>query len=78
MPITILSPAPVPARPTSAAPPHPLEMDSDSDSESGGADIQGDVNMRAPKRRRASLEDDGRDDILTPGSVITANPQWMR
>ncbi|KAH7326025.1 putative 3 [Stachybotrys elegans] len=78
MPITILSPAPLPARPTSAAHPHPLETDSDSDSESGGADIQGDVTMRAPKRRRASLEDDGQDDILTPGSVITTNPQWMR
>ncbi|POR38649.1 Exosome complex component rrp4 [Tolypocladium paradoxum] len=37
--------------------------------------------MRAPKRRRASLDggdDEGAGGILTPGAVITSNPQWMR
>ena len=36
--------------------------DSDSDSD-GGADIQ---------------EDSIGDEILTPGTVITSSPQWMR
>lgn len=73
MPITILNPRPsAPRRPAVA------DVGSDSDSESdGGADIQGDVSMRAPKRRRASRDDEGLD-ILTPGSIITSNPQWMR
>lgn len=76
MPITILQPRPAPQRPAAAA--GAYSSDSDSD---GGADVQGDVSMRAPKRRRASLDDEGDDDageILTPGAVITSNPQWMR
>ena len=75
MPITILQPQPAPERPAAAA--RGYSSDSDSD---GGADIHGDVSMRAPKRRRASLddEDDEVGEILTPGAVITSNPQWMR
>ncbi|UNI20690.1 Exosome complex component rrp4 [Purpureocillium takamizusanense] len=83
MPITILQPRPAPSRPLNvptSATHGGLESESDSDSDGGGADLQGDVPMRAPKRRRASLEDDDADadEILTPGSVITSNPQWMR
>ncbi|KAJ6440407.1 exoribonuclease [Purpureocillium lavendulum] len=87
MPITILQPQPAPSRPlgaTSSAARRGARLDdsdSDSDSDGGGADLQGDVPMRAPKRRRASFDDDNDDDaaeILTPGTVITSNPQWMR
>ena len=86
MPITILQPRPAPSRPLGASA-HAAHggsvYDSDSDSDGGGADLQGDVPMRALKRRRASLDDDDddgadADEILTPGSVITSNPQWMR
>ncbi|PNY27473.1 Exosome complex component rrp4 [Tolypocladium capitatum] len=69
MPITILQPQPAPQRPAAAA----GGFSSDSDSDGG-------VSVRAPKRRRASLddEDDDAGEILTPGAVITSNPQWMR
>lgn len=78
MPITILQPQAI-------APPNPRRMaDSDSGSDSGsdsdsngGADLEGDIDMRAPKRRRPSHDDEA-DEILTPGTVITSNPQWMR
>lgn len=75
MPITILNPQPAPQRPRAAA----MDLDtSDSDSD-GGAGVQGDTRMRASKRRRAILDDnDEADEILTPGSIITSNPQWMR
>lgn len=77
MPITILNPQPAPQRPHAAAA-NDSDPDSDSDS-SGGADVQGDVSMRAPKRRRAVQDDEAlADEILTPGAVITSNPQWMR
>lgn len=67
MPITILRPQP-------AQPPVPeSDFDFDSDSE-GGVDVQGDISMRASKRIRTSQA----DDILTPGSLITSNPQFMR
>ena len=84
MPVTILNPRPVPQRQALERGHSTSDSDSDSD---GGADIQGDVKMggegmRASKRRRASHDDeDGDDDgdeILTPGTVITTNPQWMR
>lgn len=65
MPITILRPQP-------AQTPVP-ESDFDSDSE-GGVDVQGDISMRASKRIRTAHA----DDILTPGSLITSNPQFMR
>jgi exosome complex component RRP4 len=65
MAITILAPAP-PALPYKAA-------DSDDDSDDGGADLQGDINMRPSKRARHSHEE-----IVTPGHVVTDEPQWMR
>jgi exosome complex component RRP4 len=69
MPITILKPQPAAQRPlTSLASP-----ESDSDSE-GGVDIQGDVSMGGTTQKG----DVDPDEILTPGTIITSNPQWMR
>lgn len=67
MAITIIQPKPVPqyTRRTSSA-------GSDSDPDDGGADIEGDIKM-ATGRSAAS-----HSDIVTPGEVITTNPQWMR
>lgn len=67
MAITIIQPKPVPryTRRTSSA-------GSDSDSDDGGVDIEGDIKM-ATGRSAAS-----HSDIVTPGEVITTNPQWMR
>lgn len=67
MAITIIQPKPVPrytGRRSSAG--------SDSDSDDGGVDIEGDIKM-ATGRSSAS-----HSDIVTPGEVITTNPQWMR
>lgn len=68
MAITIIQPKPVPryTRRTSSA-----GSDSDSD-DGGGVDIEGDIKM-ATARSAAS-----HSDIVTPGEVITTNPQWMR
>lgn len=71
MPITITPPKP---------PPRPQREDddddvSDSDSDVGGADLDGDLRMRPAKRAR---HDDEAYDIVTPGEVITDDPQWMR
>lgn len=67
MAITIIQPKPVPqyTRRTSSE-------GSDSDSDDGGVDIEGDIKM-ATARSAAS-----HSDIVTPGEVITTNPQWMR
>ncbi|KFA74180.1 hypothetical protein S40288_06531 [Stachybotrys chartarum IBT 40288] len=80
MAITILNPQPASARPAAASIHHASNSDSDSDSDSGGADLQGDIAMRPPKRRRGSLENDHiLDTIYTPGAVvIDDDPQWMR
>jgi hypothetical protein len=67
MPITILRPQPAPQRsfaPTVAG------AGSDSESESGGVDIHGDVAMDDADDRGA--------EVLTPGTVITSDPKWMR
>lgn len=66
MPITILQPAPI-------APRTNYRSDSDSDDD-GGADLEGDISMMG-SRKRARQADDG---IVTPGEVITTDPQWMR
>ena len=65
MAITILAPAPA-ALPYQSA-------DSSDESDDGGADIQGDINMRPRKRARQDTED-----IVTPGETVTDDPQWMR
>lgn len=66
MPITILQPTPAPIRdPRDGA-------GSDSDSE-GGADVDGDIAMGRPAKRARTSES-----IVTPGEVITEDPQWMR
>ncbi|PFH58291.1 hypothetical protein XA68_13895 [Ophiocordyceps unilateralis] len=62
MPITILQPKPVPEHP-------PPYSDSDSD---GGVDIQDEGPSRKRLRRSSS------SGLLTPGTVITSNSQWMR
>ncbi|KAI1502906.1 hypothetical protein F5X99DRAFT_147541 [Biscogniauxia marginata] len=74
MPITILQPTPAPAQ----IPNIDAAFASDSDSD-GGVDLEGDVSMmaRPSKRpRRIARADD--DAIVTPGEVITEDPQWMR
>ncbi|KAI0015655.1 putative 3 [Xylariomycetidae sp. FL0641] len=69
MPITILQPAPIPAfRPSDAS------YGSDSDSE-GGVDLEGDISMTRPAKRARRTDDSS---IVTPGEVITEDPQWMR
>ncbi|KAL7623262.1 Exosome complex component rrp4 [Parahypoxylon ruwenzoriense] len=72
MPITILQPAAVPIRSSRDA-----NYDSDdSDDSDGGVDLEGDVSMgmRPVKRARRT----GDDSIVTPGEIITEDPQWMR
>jgi exosome complex component RRP4 len=49
------------------------EDSSDNDSE-GGADLEGDIDMRPSKRARHG----GTSSIVTPGEVITDDSQWMR
>ncbi|OTB16505.1 hypothetical protein K445DRAFT_316781 [Daldinia sp. EC12] len=68
MPITILQPALVPVHST-----RDESYGSESDSD-GGVDLEGDVSMRPAKRARRT----GDDSIVTPGEVITEDPQWMR
>ncbi|OLN82213.1 Exosome complex component rrp4 [Colletotrichum chlorophyti] len=67
MPITIHAPRTTPSyhKPANYA------ADSDSDSD-GGADIEGDVTMRPAKRARGDTYE-----IVTPGEIITDDPQWM-
>ncbi|KAM3543509.1 hypothetical protein ARSEF1564_003561 [Beauveria bassiana] len=75
MPITILRLQPAAQQQPAAA----ADSDYDSSDSDGGVDVQGDVTMRASKRQRTMVEDDAEaDEILTPGSIITSNPQWMR
>ncbi|KAF3058631.1 Exosome complex component rrp4 [Daldinia childiae] len=69
MPITILQPALLPAHNSRDA-----NYDSESDSE-GGVDLEGDISMTRPTKRARRTGDDS---IVTPGEVITEDPQWMR
>jgi exosome complex component RRP4 len=65
MAITILAPAPtVPFRRTV------YPDDNDEDSDDGGVDLEGDSQMRPSKRAK--------NDIVTPGEIVTDDPQWMR
>lgn len=65
-----------------------------SDSEAGGVDIEGDIAMRIKKESRRPAkrvktaqqqqQQQGygqgakKSDIVTPGEIITDDPQWMR
>ncbi|KAI1081306.1 hypothetical protein F5B20DRAFT_60246 [Whalleya microplaca] len=72
MPITILQPVPLPAyNPRNAG--YGSGSDSDSDSD-GGADLEGDISMTRPAKRARRTD----DAIVTPGEIITEDPQWMR
>ncbi|KAH8671136.1 putative 3 [Xylariales sp. PMI_506] len=68
MPITIIQP--VLARQPAYKPQY--ESGSESDSE-GGVDLEGDISMGRPAKRARTQES-----IVTPGEVITEDPQWMR
>ncbi|KAK5628989.1 hypothetical protein RRF57_004704 [Xylaria bambusicola] len=68
MPITILQPAPPPGY----LPNDSFGTNSDSDSE-GGGDLEGDVSMKGLSTRSRHS-----DAIVTPGEIITEDPQWMR
>lgn len=71
MPITILQPALLPDYN-----PHDPSYATDSDSDSeGGVDIEGDVSMGRTSKRYRRPDDDA---IVTPGQIITEDPQWMR
>ena len=68
MAITILAPAPVSTV---------YYADSDSstsDENDGGVDLDGDIDVRPKKRARHH----GSSSIVTPGEVVTDDPQWMR
>ncbi|TVY81784.1 Exosome complex component rrp4 [Lachnellula suecica] len=63
MAITILAPEPAGV---------PYEADNSSDSDDGGVDVEGDFDMSPSKRARRQK------DIVTPGEIVTEDPQWMR
>ncbi|KAA8571485.1 hypothetical protein EYC84_001485 [Monilinia fructicola] len=63
MAITIIAP-------TAPAVPYHTEDASDN-SDDGGVDLEGDLDMRPAKRAK-------HQDIVTPGEIITDDPQWMR
>lgn len=67
MAITILAPAP-------PAVEHFSSDDISEDSEDGGVDLEGDIDMR-PKKRARHHESSS---IVTPGEIVTDDPQWMR
>jgi hypothetical protein len=62
MAITIIAPAPAPL---------PYHAEDTSDQSDGGVDLEGDLDMRPAKRAKYQ-------DIVTPGELITDDPQWMR
>jgi exosome complex component RRP4 len=68
MAITILTPAPA----TTAYYTH--SDSSSSDEDDGGVDLDGDIDMRPKKRARHH----GSSSIVTPGEMVTDDPQWMR
>jgi exosome complex component RRP4 len=74
MPITISKLAPAPQYIPESSHASDSDMDSDSDSDSsGGADLEGDLKMGGKRRARRENYN-----IVTPGEVITDDPQWMR
>ncbi|KAJ9156362.1 Exosome complex component rrp4 [Pleurostoma richardsiae] len=76
MPITIITPRPVPRR----AAHEQEDSDSDPDSDTGGASlgrkaVAAAASTRPAKRMRIAARG---DEIVTPGEVITDDSQWMR
>ena len=65
MPITILQPKPAPRRHAEPV----YDSDAASDSSGGGMDLDDDVAMAAHE---------GDSELVTPGELITDDPQWMR
>lgn len=81
MAITIIQPKPIPRYSGHRHEAGASDSDSDSDSEAGGVDIEGDISMSkggSSSNRPAKRARYGRSDIVTPGEVITDDPQWMR
>ncbi|KAI5861270.1 hypothetical protein GGS23DRAFT_612241 [Durotheca rogersii] len=59
-------------------PPVDASDDSDDQDSDGGVDLEGDVSMGAPlpaRTRKANRRDNA---VVTPGEIITEDPQWMR
>ncbi|KAL2149140.1 hypothetical protein VTH82DRAFT_8488 [Thermothelomyces myriococcoides] len=83
MPITIITPKPPPPIIRDSSEEEDGEGGSDSES-SGGVDLDGDVAMRPAGATsvRTSFQAPGRRNlasaVVTPGEVITEDPQWMR
>ena len=73
MPISILPPRPIPSlvAPLSSQ----YDEGSDADATAADADADGDTPMTIPRPRRTST---ARISIVTPGEVVTSDPQWMR
>ncbi|RFU29903.1 hypothetical protein B7463_g6428, partial [Scytalidium lignicola] len=65
MAITILAPAPAATD---------FKREESSEDSDGGVDLEGDIDMRPVKRARHQLS----DLVVTPGEVVTDDPQWMR
>jgi hypothetical protein len=67
MAITILAPAPA------AVPFEEEESSSEEESDGGGVHLGGDTDMPPAKRAR-----DSTSNLVTPGEMVTDDPQWMR
>lgn len=77
MPITIL--APRPSRPLNDREDNVSDL-SDSASSTGGADLDGDLPMTTTPTTTSARRSQKHPstDIVTPGELITSDPQWMR
>jgi exosome complex component RRP4 len=67
MAITILAPAPA------AVPFEEEESSSEEESDGGGVHLGGDTDLPPAKRAR-----DSTSNLVTPGEMVTDDPQWMR
>lgn len=76
MAITILPPAPA----TASVNTKNNDSDEDYDFDEGGVDLEGDVKMDADMRESKGTKQFDIDalDIVTPGEIVTDEPQWMR
>ncbi|PSR97703.1 hypothetical protein BD289DRAFT_425553 [Coniella lustricola] len=92
MPITITQPRPVPrwsdrhaasTRPLVRRPAPDSDSDDDDDDDGGGVDIEGDVAMNMGYSNNDDNSNNNNyskhaSDIVTPGEVVTDDPQYMR